>query len=721
MTETGDPGGDGTTRRLGTCPLCEAMCGLAFTVSAGRITSVRGDAKDPLSRGHLCPKATALGDLHTDPDRLRRPLIRHGDTWRESSWDDALALVHRRLGDIRTRHGRDAVAVYWGNPVAHNLGGLTHGIGGLLPELGTRNVFSATSLDSRPHLMVHRALYGHQLLAPVPDLDRTDHLLLFGSNPLVSNGSMMAVPNVGQRLRDLRARGGRLVVVDPRRTRTAAAADEYVTVRPGTDAFLLLAMIRTILEDGAATPASYVDGLGELAAVVAPFAPDRVAPLTGVPAETVARLARDFAAASRAAAHGRMGVSTQRAGGLCQWAIHVLNIVTANLDRPGGTLIPHPAADLVATDSMKAGESGRWRTRVRGLPEFGGELPSAALAEELAHPDRPIRALVVIAGNPVLSAPGGDRVRDAVAGLDFVVAVDPYRTETTRLADVILPPTSAVQREQVDVFHAHLAVRNTVRVNGPILPRAADERHDWEIYRDLALGLRRRTPRRARHPRWWLRGAMLRLTPMRTLALLLAASRRGVSMRRLRTAPHGLDLGPLEPSLPGRLRTPNRRIPVVPQVFGDAARTLAGDLDARRDPTELLLIGRRHLRSTNSWMNNLPRLTKGAPRHRLQAHPDDLATRGLVDGDSALLTSAHGSVTVEVEATDEVAPGVVSLPHGYGRDRGDGLTVAAALGGPNVNEVTDPARVDPVTGTAVLNGVPVTLTRDLPTPTGAAD
>lgn len=721
MTGAGNAGGGKTARRLGTCPLCEAMCGLEFTVSAGRITSVRGDAEDPLSRGHLCPKATALGDLHTDPDRLRRPLIRVGDTWREASWDDALALVHRRLGDIRDRHGHDAVAVYWGNPVAHNLGGLTHGIGGLLPELNTRNVFSATSLDSRPHLMVHRALYGHQLLAPVPDIDRTDHLLLFGSNPLVSNGSMMAVPDVAQRLRDLRARGGRLVVVDPRRTRTAAAADEHVAVRPGTDAVVLLAMIRTILDDGVATPASYVDGLGELAAVVAPFAPDRVAALSGVSAETVVRLARDFAAAPRAAAHGRMGVSTQRWGGLCQWAIHVLNIITGNLDRPGGTLIPHPAADLVATDSMEAGASGRWRTRVRGLPEFGGELPSAALAEELAHPERPIRALVVIAGNPVLSAPGGDRVRDAVAGLDFVVAVDPYRTETTRLADVILPPTSAVQREQVDVFHAHLAVRNTVRVNGPILPRSADERHDWEIYRDLALGLRRRTPRRARHPRWRLRGAMLRLTPMRTLGLLLAASRRGVSLRTLRAKPHGVDLGPLEPSLPARLRTPDRRIRLVPHAFGDAARILAGELDARPDPAALLLIGRRHLRSTNSWMNNLPRLTKGASRHRLQAHVDDLVARGLVDGDAAVLTSAHGSVTVEVEAADDLAPGVVSLPHGYGRDRGDGLTVAAMLGGPNVNEVTDPARVDPVTGTAVFNGVPVMLTRDFPTPTPAAD
>ncbi|MGU3431831.1 molybdopterin-dependent oxidoreductase [Actinomycetes bacterium M1A6_2h] len=699
------------THRLGACNLCEAMCGLEFTVDDGAITSTRGDSDDPLSRGHLCPKALALGDLHTDPDRLRRPVKRVGSTWVEIEWDEAYDLVVDGLIRTRRAHGPDAVGVYWGNPMAHSLGALTHGIGGFSPLLGTRNRFSATSLDTLPHFVIHRLLYGHQLLAPIPDVDRTGYFLVIGSNPLVSNGSTMTVPDMGNRLKALKARGGTLVVVDPRRTETARIADRHLFVRPGTDALFLLAVLRSVLADNPRNARQYVDSIDDVAATLTPFTPEAVAPHTGMSPDDIRTIARDFAAASSAVAHGRMGVSTQRHGALCQWAIQALNIVTGNLDSPGGAMIAAPAADLIKTKMMKPGELGRWRSRVRGLPEFGGELPTATLTDEITTPGPgQIRAMVVMAGNPVLSSPNGSRLNDALPSLDFMVAFDFYVNETTRHADVILPPAPAVTRDHYDLFHHHFAVRNTSRFSPAVIPKAEGEKHDWEIYRDVGLRYRRALGRRFSV----LDGIKLRVSPVRSLDLLLRLSGRGVTVAKLRTAPHGIDLGPLTPSFPGALHTPNKRIDLLPGVIAAEIAGLAESLASSRAPDaeQLLLIGRRHLRSNNSWMHNSPRLVKGAARHHLLAHPSDLDSRGLESGDIVRVVSASGQVTIEVSASEDLMPGVVSIPHGYGHRRdGVRLSVASTLTGPSANDLTDESVTESVTGAAVFNGVPVTMTR----------
>ncbi|KIQ10204.1 dehydrogenase [Rhodococcus sp. MEB064] len=713
---------DDEQRKLGTCSLCEAMCGLTFTVRGAAVTSTRGDTADPLARGHLCPKALALQDLHTDPDRLRRPVRRAGDRWVEIEWDEAYDLVVTALVDTRTRHGADAVGLYWGNPTAHSLGALTHGVGGFFPLLRTRNSFSATSLDSLPHFLTHRLLYGHQLLAPIPDIDRTDFLLVVGANPVVSQGSMMSVPDVRNRLAALRARGGRLVVIDPRRTETAAVADAHHFVRPGTDAFLLLALLHTILGDGPVRIASYVDFVSEVAAMVTAFTPEAVAPIVGIEADEIRSLARAFAAADSAVAHGRMGVSTQRHGVVCQWALQVLTIVTGNLDRPGGALFASPAADLVRTGVMSRGDLGHHPSRVRGLPDFDGELPSATLADEIAEPgDGRIRSLVVSAGNPVLSSPGGSRLDDLLPTLDFMVAIDLYVNETTRHADVILPPSSALTRDHYDLFHHHFAVRNTSRLTPPVLPQGPGEKQDWEIFRDLGLLYRRRVAARGRarvrrllDPREWNTALRLRISPLRSLDLLLRASRRGVSLRALRRQPHGIDLGPLAPSFPRRLQTPDKRIPLMHDVITTAVATLRAELVSppTLDPDELLLIGRRHLRSNNSWLHNSARLVKGAERHHLLAHPADLAARGLESGETVAVESRSGRVMIEVRATDTVMRGVVSIPHGYGHRRpGVLLSVAAAVQGESANDLTDPTVTESVTATAVFTGVPVRVSR----------
>jgi len=688
----------GSTRTVhGACNLCEAICGLRFTVEDDRITAINGDPDDPLSRGHICPKAIALGDLQADPDRLRRPVRRTDGGWEEISWEEAYDTVVAKLLETRRRYGADAVAVYLGNPSVHNYGILTHGRH-FLGQLRTRNRFSATSVDQLPHQLVVHWLYGHQLLVPIPDIDNTSYFLVFGANPLASNGSMMTVPDVRRRLADLRARGGKLVVFDPRRTETAAIADEHHFVRPGTDAALLFALLHCVLSDVSLTPTPGVDGLDEVRAAVADFTPERAAAVTGVPAEVIRRVAGEFAAAGKAACYGRVGVSIQRFGALAQWAIQLLNLATGNLDRPGGALFTRPAVDLVGGGIVGPGHFDKWRSRVRGLPEFGGELPVAALAEEMLTPgDGQVRALVTVAGNPVLSTPNGAQVDRALAGLDFMVAVDLYVNETTRHADIILQPTTALEHDHYDlIFHA-FAVRNTARYSGPVLPKPDGARHDWEIFTELARRYRRASGAKRRGG---LRRALMeRLRPDQLIALGLRTGPYRLRLRTLRRRPSGVDLGPLRPSLPGVLRTPDRRVHGAPPRLLAALRDGAGELLAAPVDGELRLIGRRHLRSNNSWMHGFPRLTKGRPRHHLLMHPDDLATRGLHDGERVRITSRVGEVEVEVTATADIMPGVVSLPHGWSHTR--------------ANDLTDDAFLDEVSGNAALNGVPVTVERAL--------
>ncbi len=695
------------------------MCGLVVDLGIdGRVARIRGDEADPLSRGHLCPKAFALPELQDDPDRLRRPLVRDpSGELREASWDEAFARAAELLVGVQRAHGDDALAVYLGNPNVHSLGALTHHPT-LVRLLRTRNRYSATSVDQLPHHVVAHALYGHQFLLPVPDIDRTDLLVLVGHNPMASNGSLWTVPDFPGRRRELASRGGRLVVLDPRRTETAKVADEHHFVRPGSDATVLLALVREVLASGSARPADFVDGVEAVRAAVEPFTPELAERVSGMPAAAVRDLARQLVEAPTAAVHGRVGVSTQAHGVVCQWAVQALNILTGNLDRRGGTMLTTPAVDLVGRGLLGPGGFSRRRTRVRGLPGFGGELPVSALAEEMATPgEGQVRALLTVAGNPVSSTPGGHRLDEAIAGLDAVVCIDFYLNETTRHADVVLPPTGPLERDHYDLVFHLLAVRDTARFSPALLPKDPGGRHDWEIARDLGLayvrargtGVRRRLSRAS-----MALEARLRTSPTRQLDLLLRTGGARLSVRRLLAAgPGGLDLGPLRPRLPGRLRTPDRRVDLAaPLVLESLSALLAaaeGDAAVAGDGG-LLLVGRRHQRDNNSWLHNAPVLTRGRPRHALLVHPDDLAARGVADGDRVRVRSASGEVEVEVAATADLMPGVVSLPHGYGHAR-DGVRMrgATALPGVSVNDLTDPSVVEGLSGNAVLNGVPVTV------------
>ncbi|MGZ5417625.1 MAG: molybdopterin-dependent oxidoreductase [Nocardioides sp.] len=696
--------------RRGVCNLCEAICGLVLTLEDGRVTGVRGNPDDPLSRGHICPKAFALQDVYDDPDRLRRPVRRTASGWQEVSWDEALDLVADRLAATITAHGRDALAIYLGNPNVHSLGSMTHGTA-MVKSFRTRNKYSATSVDQLPHQLLAYLLYGHQLLLPVPDIDRTQHLLVLGANPMASNGSLMTVPDFPNRVRELKARGGRLVVLDPRRTETAKVADEHLFVRPGTDAHLLLAMLRTILDEGLETVPSYVDGLDAVRRTVEPFTPERAESATGVAAGDVRRLARELAAAESAAVYGRIGVSVQEFGLVCQWAVQVLNAVTGNLDRPGGTMFTRPAIDAVGRRLIGRGHLGLWRSRVRDLPEFGGELPVATLADEILTPgDGQVKALLTVAGNPVSSTPDGKRLGEAIAGLDFHAAIDFYVNETTRHADVILPPTSALERDHYDLVFHILAVRNTARFTPAVYPKPKGALHDWEIYREVALRTAHRLGAKRSLRKRIAQQARMRLSPTRTVDLLLRTDASKLSLRKLAAHPDGLDLGPLQPCLPERLQTKDHRIDLAPATVLDDLARLEATVEAPVEDGELRLIGRRHQRDCNSWMHNSERLIKGRARHQLLMHPDDLAARGIDDGSVVEVTSRVGKVQVEVAATDAMMPGVVSLPHGYGH-RADGVRLANAveLPGVSINDLTDPERLD-VSGNAVLNGTPVTVT-----------
>ncbi len=701
-------------RHLHTCNLCEAMCGLVVTSDGGAITDIRGDADDVLSHGHICPKAVALKDVHDDPDRLRRPVRRNGALWEEISWREAFDEVAGRLREIQMAHGANAVAVYQGNPTVHNYGSMIHGQL-FLRALRTRSHYSATSLDQLPHMLAALTMFGHQLLLPVPDVDRTQLFVIFGGNPLASNGSLMTAPGIGRRLRAICERGGRVVVVDPRRTETATVADQHVFIRPGTDALLLLALLREILTTTGPRLrhlADHINGIERLIALADPFTAERVADATGVAPGVTRELAVAIMRASSAAIYGRVGVSTQEFGGLATWLINVLNIVSGNLDRDGGVMFTQPAVDLVAL-AERIGLTGRFarrRTRVRALPEFGGEYPTAALAEEIITPGPgQIRALVTSAGNPVLSAPNGNSLDRALASLDFMVSIDFYVNETTRHADVILPPTSALEHDHYDVALHLLAVRNTAKWSSPLVRRTADQRHDWEIFTELATRLRARS----RLGSWKApieRQFLLRMPPHRLLDLALRFGPYRLSLARLRREPHGVDLGPLRPCLPQRLYTVDGRINIAPDIYVADVERVRARLDDARARGSLVLIGRRDLLSNNSWMHNSRRLVKGKPRCTLRIHPSDAERLGLTSAARVAIRSATGTVSADLEVTSEMMPGVVSLPHGWGHHReGTQLRVASERPGVSINDITDEQSVDKLTGTIAFSGVPVEL------------
>ncbi|WP_095154888.1 molybdopterin oxidoreductase family protein [Pseudomonas sp. Irchel 3E13] len=688
------------------CHLCEAICGLTFELDteeggAPRITSIKGDAQDSFSRGHICPKAVALQDIQNDPDRLRGPVVRVGDQWLPIPWEEAFELAARKLYDIQQRHGQNAVAVYQGNPSVHNYGLMTHS-NYFLGLLKTRNRFSATSVDQLPHHLTSYLMYGHGLLLPIPDIDHTDFMLILGGNPLASNGSIMTVPDVEKRLKALQARGGKLVVVDPRRSETAAMADQHLFVRPGGDAALLCGVLNTLFEENLTRVTHLpVNGLDQVREALQSFTPEIMSLLCGIDAGLIRQLARDFAAADKAVCYGRMGVSTQAFGTLCHWLVQLINLVSGNLDRVGGALCTEPAVDLVATTS--GGHFNQWQSRVSGLPEYGGELPVSALAEEmLTEGEGQVRALVTVAGNPALSTPNGRQLEQALDGLEFMLSIDLYINETTRYADLILPSTSALENDHYDTTFNLFAVRNVSRFNRAILPKPQGALHDWEIFVGLARAFAAISDKPLKPT----------LPPAQMIDLGLRGGRYGegsafgLSLETLDQHPHGIDLGPLQPNLSGRLKTASGAIEAAPaEILADLQR-----FAAQQPPSaaQLLLIGRRHVRSNNSWMHNYHRLVKGKPRHQLLMHPEDLAGRQLQDGQRVRVTSRVGSIEVDVQASTDMMRGVVSLPHGFGHARpGVLLDIARAQSGASANDLTDDRLLDALSGNAVLNGVPV--------------
>lgn len=707
-----------------TCPFCEATCGLEVTLDGERVVRVRGDADDVFSRGFVCPKGGSLKALHEDPDRLRTPLVRHEGELVEATWEEAFAEIDRRLGAVLAEHGRDAVAVYTGNPGAHGLAVLLYGRV-LLKALGSRNVFTATTVDQMPKHVSSGHLFGGALTIPIPDLDRTQHLLILGANPLASNGSLMTSPDARGRLRRIRERGGRIVVVDPRRSRTAEHADEHVPIRPGTDALLLFALLQVLVEEDRLTPTEHLDGVPEVCALAEPFTPEAVAGPTGIAPETIRRMARELAEAPSAAVYGRIGTTTAAFGTLTSWLVDVLNALTGNLDRPGGAMFPLAAAGQANAGGDGSGHgrafaTGRWASRVRGLPEALGELPVATLADEIETPgEGQVRALICVAGNPCRSTPNSARLERAVGGLDFVLSLDIYRNETSRYADVVLPAPSPLERSHYDLAFYQLSVRNIANYTPAALPTELPQ--EWETLlrltgivtgqgadADLAALDAVVAEETARRTGVDVGEADGRTGPERLLDLLLRAGPYELTLADLEAAPHGIDLGELQPRLPGVLRTPNGRVRLAPEALVADVPRLQAELSRAHEGGSFVLIGRRQLRSNNSWMHNLEPLVKGKDRCTAWLHPDDAARLGVRDGGRARVRSRAGELEVAVEVTADVMPGVVSIPHGWGHDaEGVRLRVATTHAGVNSNLLADETLLDPLSGNAVLNGIPI--------------
>jgi anaerobic selenocysteine-containing dehydrogenase len=747
---------DGSRTAFRVCPLCEAGCGLEISLTGDKVGRIRGDRDDVFSRGYICPKGSTLRQLHEDPDWLRQPLVRRDGQLVPVSWDEAFAEVERLLTPVIEQHGRDATAIYLGNPNAHSLAGLLY-LRPLVKGLGTTNVFSASTVDQRPKEISSALMFGGSLTVPVPDVDRTDLLVMLGANPYASNGSLATAPDWPGRIEALLARGGRLVVVDPRRTKTAEVASRHLAIRPGADPFLLMALVNVLAADdlidlGGLAEFVDTDAVDQVVELARPFTPEAVEPVAGLPATDIRELAHELASAPRAAVYGRIGTTTALYGTLTSWLVDVLNVLTGNLDRPGGAMFTKAAVGAANTRGTPRYGRGvrlhRHHSRVRGLPESLGELPVACLAEEIDTPgEGQIRALVTVAGNPVLSTPNAGRLDAALDRLDAYVAVDPYVNETTRHADVILPVPTALQKGHYDLALLQLAIRNVAHYSPPVLPLADGQPDEWQVLSKLALILQgmgsdadpaivddlvlrtlvdatvadEHGPVAGRDPGEILAevGKGGRRGPERILDLMVRTGPYGdgfgsrtdgprLTLDVLIDHPHGIDLGPLEPRVPEVLRTPSGLIELAPGLLvADVARLRAALAAA---PDTRVLNGRRDLRSNNSWMHNVEVLVKGKPRCTLHVHPDDAGRLGLADGADAEVRSRTGSVTVPVEVTDAIRPGVVSIPHGWGHDLdGVELSVARRHAGVNSNLLADEELIDPVSGTSVLNGIPVAV------------
>ncbi len=682
-----------------TCNLCEAMCGIEITHENGVVTAIAGDKLDPFSRGHICPKALALKDVFEDPNRLKTPLKKVGGEWQNISWNDAFDEIAAKIRDIQTKNGQNSIAVYQGNPSVHNFGTLLNS-GLLLKSLKTRNNFSATSCDQLPHHFAAWTMLGHPLLMPIPDLDRTEYFLIFGANPLASNGSLMTAPDVINRLDDIKKRGGKVVLIDPRRTETARVASEHHFIKPSSDVYFLLAVVNVLFAENLVNLerlTELTDGVDVLREVSNDYAPEKAAHLTGIAADEIRRIATEFAASDSAVCYGRMGVSVQKFGSLCHWLINSINILTGNFDEAGGAMLTAPAFDLLQT-AKPENVFNRWQSRVRQLPEFMGELPVAALAEEIeTEGEGQIRAFITSCGNPVLSTPNGGQLEKALEKLELMVSIDIYINETTSLADYILPPATGLETSHYDVIFNLFAVRNTTKYSAPLFEKSDGAKYDWEIFQEL-------------HHR--LSGAEepLKLMPPEVkLDFGLKFGRYGLSVEKLLESPHGVDLGELKSCLPERLLTENKRINLAPQLLvKDLERLEIETAEAGEYP--FALIGRRHLRDNNSWLHNSEMLVKGKNRCTIMINSSDAADLKLENNQSIKVSSRVGSVEIPCEISDKIMRGVVSIPHGYGHGRkGVKLDIAVQHAGVSLNDLTDETVIDELTGNAAFSNVRVNL------------
>jgi anaerobic selenocysteine-containing dehydrogenase len=686
-----------------TCNLCEAMCGLEIKVENGVVTKIEGDKNDPFSRGHICPKAVALKDIYEDTNRLKFPVKRTEDGWQQISWEEAFIEVVGKIKKIQAKYGNNAVAMYQGNPSIHNLG-TTMNSPLFAKSLRTKSLFSATSADQLPHHFAAWQMFGHPMLMPIPDIDFTDFMLIIGGNPIASNGSIMSVPDVANRLKAIQKRGGKIVVIDPRMTETAAKADEHHFIRPGTDAFLLLAMIQTLFANNLVNLGKlgdFTDGVELLREISVDFTPEKVEKQTGISALTIRQLTHDFVNAKTAVCYGRVGVSVQTFGSIAQWLINAINVLTGNLDRTGGAMFTAPAIDFL-TRAKTDNRFNRWQSRVRGLPEFLGELPVATLAEEiLTDGENQIKCLITSCGNPILSTPNGGQLDKAFESLEYMVAIDIYINESTQHADIILPPATGLEVPHYDMTFHVLAVRNTAKFSEALFQKAEGAKYDWEIYQELAYRMNQANSSNE---------GFVSEAPEVKLDLGLQFGPYGLSLQKLKENPHGIDLGALKSCLPNRLFTPEKRINLAPEILMKDIERLRKSLNISdlQNGFEYLLIGRRHLRDNNSWMHNSERLVKGRNRCTLMIHSEDAQKLNLDNNVVVKVSSRVGSIELPIEITDQMMRGVVSMPHGYGHARkGVQLDIASKHAGVSINDLTDELVLDELTGNAAFNNVAV--------------
>lgn len=688
-----------------TCNLCEAMCGLEITHKEKKVISIVGDKKDPLSKGFICPKSQALKDLYEDKDRLKQPLRRTEKGWEEISWEEAFDEVEIQIKKIQEKYGNNSVATYQGNPNVHNLGAMLYGAP-FLKSLKTKQKYSATSVDQLPHHIASLKMFGHQMLIPIPDIERTDYLLILGANPGASNGSLLTAPGFSQKIKNIQKRGGKVINIDPRYTETSKISSQHFYINPGKDALFLLTLLHVIFQNGIREKthlSDHLKGLEDIKKIAKQYTPKKTAHLIGIESTEIQKIATDFLNSETAVCYGRMGVSTQEYGGICQWLINVLNIVTNNMDKVGGAMFTKPAIDLVFMTGAqgKVGNFDRYRSRVHNLPEYSGELPVATLADEILTKGKgQIKMFICTAGNPVLSTPNGKKLEKALEELEFMVSIDIYLNETSKYANIILPSTNGLETLHYDLVFHQLAIRNTAKISEILFEKNENQKHDWQILNELT---ERITGKKNISTPEMMLDHMFKFSPY---------NEENLSVKKLREHPNGIDLGALQPLLTKRIFTLDKKINISPKIFIDDLKRLDKEFFKYNNEEKInypfALIGRRHLRNNNSWMHNSKLLMKGKNRCTVLMNSKDAQNLSILNHQKVKLTSNVGSIILPVEISDEMKEGVLSIPHGFGHNRrGTKIKLAEKNAGESINDLTDDFKIDQLTGNANFSGTRV--------------